>query len=125
MANAEVRSSRVRHLADRRNASVLSLPELLRDWVEQLRAKRMQSVELYERAAIGKREPRRMREGDPILARLEERRDRFEFAHETLRTDASFYLVMNRTTSRFARPNARSTHSMSTISTSAESSSTE
>ncbi|MWV39868.1 ArsA family ATPase [Natrialba sp. INN-245] len=74
---------------------LLSLPELLRDWVEQLRAKRMQSVELYERAAIGKREPRRMREGDPILARLEERRDRFEFAHETLRTDASFYLVMN------------------------------
>ena len=74
---------------------LLSLPELLERWIDRLIHKRERSIDLYEKAAIGNREPRRMMEGDPILSRLRERKDRFEFARETLREDASFFLVMN------------------------------
>ena len=74
---------------------LLALPELLEGWIERLIAKREQSIDLYEKAAIGRQTPRRVREGDPILARLEERREKFAFAGETLRNDAVFTLVMN------------------------------
>ena len=74
---------------------LLSLPELLEGWIDRLIEKREQSIKLYEKAAIGNRAPRRQLDGDPIIARLEGRRDRFAFAKETLQTNARFYLVMN------------------------------
>ncbi|TYL38568.1 ATPase [Natronococcus pandeyae] len=74
---------------------LLALPELLEQWIDRLMDKRERSIDLYEKAAIGNREPRRVMEGDPILARLQERKERFEFAGEVLRNDAAFYLVMN------------------------------
>ncbi len=74
---------------------LLALPELLEAWIDRLLAKRKQSVKLYERAAIGNRAPRRMLEGDPIIERLEQRRDRFVFARETLTEESVFTLVMN------------------------------
>jgi len=74
---------------------LLSLPEFLQGWVERLLHKREQSVRLYERAAIGNQEPRRMMEGDPIIARLRERKETFEFAKETLQGEAAFFLVVN------------------------------
>jgi len=74
---------------------LLSLPEFLQGWVERLLHKRQQSVKLFERAAIGNQEPRRMMEGDPIIARLQERKETFEFAKETLQGEAAFFLVVN------------------------------
>jgi arsenite-transporting ATPase len=52
-------------------------------------------VKLFERAAIGNNEPRRMMEGDPIIARLQERKELFEFAGDALRDRAAFFLVVN------------------------------
>jgi arsenite-transporting ATPase len=74
---------------------LLSLPEYLGGWIDRLASKREESLRLFERAALGDREPRRSRVGDPILARLRERRETFEFAGETLRGEAAFYLVLN------------------------------
>jgi arsenite-transporting ATPase len=74
---------------------LLSLPEYLGGWIDRLVQKREESVRLFERAALGEREPRRSRVGDPILARLRERKENFEFAGGTLREDAAFYLVAN------------------------------
>ena len=74
---------------------LLALPDLLERWIDRLVDKRERSIDLYEKAAIGNREPRRVMEGDPILARLQERKERFEFAGEVLREDADFYLVLN------------------------------
>jgi len=74
---------------------LLSLPEFLEGWVDRLLHKRKQSVKLFERAAIGNQEPRRMMEGDPIIARLQERKEMFEFAKETLQGEAAFFLVVN------------------------------
>ncbi|WP_380679896.1 ArsA family ATPase [Salinigranum sp. GCM10025319] len=74
---------------------LLALPDLLGGWIDRLMHKRKQSVELFERAAIGNNEPRRMMDGDPIIARLQERKERFEFAGETLRNRAAFFLVVN------------------------------
>ncbi|ADE03290.1 ArsA family ATPase [Haloferax volcanii] len=74
---------------------LLSLPEYLDGWIQRLLHKRKESVKLFERAAIGNNEPRRMMDGDPIIARLEQRRDDFSFAKETLRDDAAFFLVVN------------------------------
>jgi arsenite-transporting ATPase len=74
---------------------LLSLPEFLAGWVDRLLHKRKQSVKLYERAAIGNQEPRRLMDGDPIIARLQERKEGFEFAKETLQEEAAFFLVVN------------------------------
>ena len=74
---------------------LLSLPEFLEGWVDRLLHKRKQSVKLYERAAIGNQEPRRLMDGDPIIARLQERKEGFEFAKETLQNEAAFFLVVN------------------------------
>ncbi|AUV83697.1 ATPase [Salinigranum rubrum] len=74
---------------------LLSLPDLLEGWIDRLMHKRKQSVKLFERAAIGNNEPRRMMEGDPIIARLQERKELFEFAGDALRNRATFYLVVN------------------------------
>jgi arsenite-transporting ATPase len=74
---------------------LLSLPEFLSGWVDRLLHKRKQSVKLYERAAIGNQEPRRLMDGDPIIARLQERKEGFEFAKETLQAEAAFFLVVN------------------------------
>ena len=74
---------------------LLSLPEFLQGWIDRLMQKREQSVRMFERAAVGEREPRRVREGDPIIARLRDRKETFEFAGETLRDRSTFYLVLN------------------------------
>jgi arsenite-transporting ATPase len=73
---------------------LLSLPDLLEKWIDRLSYKREKSIDYFEMAAVGKQEPRRVREGDPILARLAKRKERFSFAGEALR-GASFYLVCN------------------------------
>lgn len=74
---------------------LLSLPDLLEGWIDRLAHKRERAIDLYEKAAIGNNEPRRVMEGDPILARLRSRKARFEFAGEALRERAAFFLVVN------------------------------
>ncbi len=74
---------------------LLGLPELLEDWIDRLMYKRRTSIDLFEKAAIGNNEPRRVMDGDPVLARLEGRKEFFEFAGKTLRDDAAFFLVVN------------------------------
>ncbi|ELY96595.1 arsenite-activated ATPase ArsA [Natrialba chahannaoensis JCM 10990] len=74
---------------------LLALPELLEQWIDRLMAKRRRSIDLYEKAAIGNQEPRRVMDGDPVLARLQGRKERFEYAGDVLRQDAAFYLVLN------------------------------
>ena len=74
---------------------LLSLPEFLEDWIDRLVDKRAQSIDLFEKAAIGEREAKRKAETDPIIAHLRERKEKFEFAGDVLRNDAAFYLVLN------------------------------
>jgi len=74
---------------------LLALPEFLESWIDRLLEKREQSIDLYEKAAIGGRDPRQKMERDPIIARLVERKQLFEFAGETLRNEAAFFLVLN------------------------------
>ena len=74
---------------------LLSLPSFLEGWIDRLLHKRQRSIELFERAAIGNNEPRRLLDGDPILARLRQRKETFEFAGEVLRGEAAFFLVLN------------------------------
>ncbi|MGZ0747352.1 ArsA family ATPase [Haloparvum sp. AD34] len=74
---------------------LLGLPEFLEGWIERLMAKRRQSIDLYEKAAVGNNEPRRLMEGDPVLNRLQERKEFFEFAGGALQNDAAFFLVLN------------------------------
>jgi arsenite-transporting ATPase len=74
---------------------LLGLPEFLGDWIDRLLDKRAKSIELFEKAAVGEREARRRAENDPIIRRLEERKETFEFAGRVLREEAAFYLVVN------------------------------
>ncbi|WP_135829903.1 ArsA family ATPase [Halorussus halobius] len=74
---------------------LLALPEFLGDWIDRLLEKREHSVDLHEKAAIGNRDPVARLDEDPIIGRLVERKELFEFAGETLRNDASFFLVLN------------------------------
>ncbi|MFB6068637.1 MAG: ArsA family ATPase [Halobacterium sp.] len=74
---------------------LLALPEFLESWVDRLMHKRRQSIDLFEKAAIGNNEPRRVMDGDPVLAHLQERKEFFEFAGGALRNDAAFFLVLN------------------------------
>ena len=74
---------------------LLALPDFLESWIERLVKKREKSIDLYEKAAIGDREARRKTAKDPIIARLTERKELFEFAGRTLREDATFFLVLN------------------------------
>ncbi|MFC7135873.1 ArsA family ATPase [Halobaculum litoreum] len=74
---------------------LLGLPEFLEGWIDRLRRKREQSIDLYEKAAIGNTEPRRVMDGDPILARLRERKEFFEYAGRMLREHTAFFLVVN------------------------------
>ena len=74
---------------------LLSLPEFLEDWIDRLIDKRTASIDLFERAAIGDREARRRVEEDPIIERLRERKEMFEFAGRTLREETTFFLVLN------------------------------
>lgn len=74
---------------------LLGLPEFLKDWIDRLMYKRRKSIDLFEMAAIGDMEPRRVMEGDPVLERLQSRKEFFEYAGSTLRSDAAFFLVLN------------------------------
>lgn len=74
---------------------LLSLPDYLEGWIDRLMDKRTQSIDLFEKAAIGEREAQRKAANDPIIARLRERKKRFDLAGRILREEASFYLVLN------------------------------
>jgi len=74
---------------------LLALPEFMEGWVNRLMHKREQSIDLFEKAAIGNAEPRRVMDGDPVLERLQERKEFFEYAGGALRNDAAFFLVLN------------------------------
>ncbi|AGN01398.1 transport ATPase 8 (substrate arsenite) [Salinarchaeum sp. Harcht-Bsk1] len=74
---------------------LLALPEYLEQWIDRLLHKREKSIDYYEKAAVGKQQARRMKEGDPILQRLHERKERFAYAGETLREQATFTFVLN------------------------------
>ncbi|MEF8773579.1 MAG: TRC40/GET3/ArsA family transport-energizing ATPase [Halobacteriales archaeon] len=74
---------------------LLALPEFLGEWLDRLIDKRAKSLDLYEKAAIGDQEARRKAETDPIIEHLRRRKEKFEFAGETLREKAAFYLVLN------------------------------
>lgn len=74
---------------------LLGLPELLEQWIDRLMYKRRKSIDLFEKAAVGKNEPRRVLAGDPVLARLQERKEFFNFAGNALTADAAFFLVLN------------------------------
>ncbi|GAB7009787.1 ArsA family ATPase [Halorubrum trueperi] len=74
---------------------LLGLPEFLGDWIDRLLYKRRQSIDLFEKAAIGNMEPRRLMDGDPVLERLQNRKEFFEFAGGAMRNDAAFFLVLN------------------------------
>ncbi|WP_276271175.1 ArsA family ATPase [Haloarcula litorea] len=74
---------------------LLALPEFLESWIERLTQKRKESVDLFEKAAIGDAEAREKLKEDPIIERLTERKENFEFAGRTLHDDAVFYLVLN------------------------------
>ena len=74
---------------------LLSLPEFLEGWIDRLMLKRKKSLDRYEMTAIGNNEPKRIKEGDPIIARLTDRKEQFEFAGQMLRENAAFFLVLN------------------------------
>ncbi|QLH79947.1 AAA family ATPase [Halosimplex rubrum] len=74
---------------------LLALPEFLEGWIERLVAKRTKSVDLFEKAAVGGREARRKLDEDPLIAHLQGRKERFEFAGRTLREESAFFLVVN------------------------------
>jgi arsenite-activated ATPase ArsA len=74
---------------------LLGLPEFLEEWVDRLARKRRKSIDLFEKAAVGDRTPRRLIDGDPVLERLQQRKEFFAFAGETLRNEAALFLVFN------------------------------
>lgn len=74
---------------------LLSLPDYLEGWIDRLMAKRRKSIDLFEKAAIGNQEPRRVMDGDPVLAHLQDRKEFFESAGDMLRNEAAFFLVFN------------------------------
>lgn len=76
---------------------LLSLPEHLEKWIDRLADKRSRSLKLFEFAALGdkRKDAERRTAEDPIINRLKERKEQFEFAGEVLREDAAFFLVMN------------------------------
>ena len=71
---------------------LLTLPALLSTWAEGMvrQREKVAGMERMLRNLAGKDEP----EGDPILNRLRERRDRFHHARHRLLEDATFYLVL-------------------------------
>jgi arsenite-transporting ATPase len=74
---------------------LLALPDLLESWVDRLRQKRRESVDLFEKAAIGDSEARATLDEDPIIERLTERKETFDFAGRVLAEQATFVLVLN------------------------------
>ena len=74
---------------------LLGLPEFLEGWIDRLMHKRRKSIDLFEKAAVGDRTPRRLMDGDPVLERLQDRKEFFSFAGDALREDAAFFLVFN------------------------------
>jgi len=74
---------------------LLGLPDFLGDWIDRLLYKRKQSIDLFEKAAIGDMEPRRLMDGDPVLERLQRRKEFFEYAGDAMRNHAAFFLVLN------------------------------
>ena len=74
---------------------LLALPDFLEDWIDRLIDKRETSIDLFEKAAVGEKSARKRAENDPIIARLRERKEKFEFAGRVLKDDAAFFLILN------------------------------
>ncbi|WP_123537755.1 ArsA family ATPase [Halosimplex salinum] len=74
---------------------LLALPDFLGDWIERLVQKRTKSLDLFEKAAIGEKEARRKLDEDPLIAHLQGRKEKFEFAGRALRERSAFFLVLN------------------------------
>ncbi len=76
---------------------LLSLPEHLEGWIERLEEKRAKSLKLFEYSSLGadRKDAKRRTREDPIINRLRERKEQFEFAADVLRNQAAFFLVMN------------------------------
>ena len=76
---------------------LLSLPEILGGWIENLIAKRRKAMEMFGMAGRFDKEMRRRAEQDPVVEALVRRRDRFERSRRYL-TDpgaSAFYFVLN------------------------------
>ena len=71
---------------------LLTLPALLTAWVEGMvrQREKVAGIERMLRNLAGKDEP----EGDPILERLRDRRERFHHARHRLLEDTTFYLAL-------------------------------
>ncbi|MGF1473588.1 MAG: ArsA family ATPase [Rubrobacteraceae bacterium] len=71
---------------------LLTLPALLTAWAEGMvrQREKVAGMERMMRNLAGRDEP----EGDPILDRLRERRDKFHHARHRLLEDSTFYLVL-------------------------------
>jgi len=74
---------------------LLALPDFLEDWIDRLIDKRETSIDLFEKAAVGEKSARKRAENDPIIARLRDRKQKFEFAGRVLKDNAAFFLVLN------------------------------
>ncbi len=76
---------------------LLTLPEVLKVWIDHLIAKRSKAMELMRMAAKYEKELQEKLKDDPIFSILTRRRDRFQRARELL-TDSElsvFHLVLN------------------------------
>ena len=76
---------------------LLSLPEILGGWIENLIAKRRKAMEMFGMAGRFDKEMRRRAEEDPVVEALVRRRDRFERSRRYLTDPGSsaFYFVLN------------------------------
>ena len=76
---------------------LLSLPEILGGWIENLIAKRRKAMEMFGMAGRFDKEMRRRAEEDPVVDALVRRRDRFERSRRYLTDPGSsaFYFVLN------------------------------
>ncbi len=71
---------------------LLSLPELLRPWIEGLarQRERARGADRMLAGMLGRHDD----EPDPLLARLHQRRDRMQRLHDRLRSDTEVHLVL-------------------------------
>ena len=76
---------------------LLSLPELLGDWIEHLIKKRAKAMDLMSMVARYEKALREKIKEDPIISTLQARKERFELARSILtdREKCAFFFVLN------------------------------
>lgn len=76
---------------------LLSLPELLGDWIEHLIKKRAKAMDLMSMVARYEKALREKIKDDPIISTLQARKERFELARSILtdREKCAFFFVLN------------------------------